>query len=170
MFADIFADLRGAVDEMRYGAKVRTITVAKPYCAPARDAVMTALKPYGVKIYNYHEAERMVSPRTVLKMSKSFADYVDSMPGTLPVATVATVTVSAEAAAWAEYLLIRSGKLYRVGPYINRRNAEWAGKHGGQMPPAWHEGKPWIETSCRAGMDAWQKVKDAAKQKKGRGS
>lgn len=88
------------------------------------------------------------------------------MPSALPVATVARVTVSEKAAAWAEYLLLRTGKLYVPGAYVNKRNEQWAARHGGQMPPAWDKGQPWIESSCSAGIQQWQQVKDAAKQAK----
>ncbi len=42
-------------------------------------------------------------------------------------------------------------------------------KHGqnvmeAQCRPAWNEGKPWIEATCKDGVDVWQPIKDAAKQ------
>lgn len=166
MFDEIAAQLRSTFAEIRYGTATRTITVAKPYCSPARDSVMTALNLYGVRIFDYHEAVRMANPLTVLKMTAKVAgDAGLTVPNALPIAQVAHVTVSEAAAAWAEYLLLRTGKLYRVGTYINQRNEQWAAWHGGQMPPAWNEGKPWIETSCSKGMQQWQAAKDAVKSR-----
>ena len=165
MFDEIAAQLRSTFDEMRYGTATRTITVAKPYCSPARDCVMTALKPYGVRVFDYHEAARMANPLAVLRMTAKIAGDVGlTVPNALPIAQVAHVTVSEAAAAWAEYLLLRTGKLYRVGPYVNRRNEAWAARHGGRMPPAWGEGKPWIERSCTEGVNAWQQIRETAKE------
>jgi len=84
----------------------------------------------------------------------------------LPMAQIAKVVVSAKAAAWAEYLLLRTGKLYVVGSYQNPRNEAWARQHGGTMPTAWHEGKPMIETSCTQGMAAWAPLRKAARKGK----
>ncbi len=81
----------------------------------------------------------------------------------LPTAHVAKVTVSKAAAAWAEYLLLRTGKMYRVGGYTDKRNEQWAARHGGQMPPAWSDGEPWIEKSCSEGVKAWQSAQKAVR-------
>ena len=160
MFDEIAAQLRSTFAEMRYGTPTRTITVAKPYCTPCRHIVTAAFQRYGVKLYSYSEAARMVNPLTVLKMTGKIAgDGGLTIPNALPVAQVAKVTVSEAAAAWAEYLLMRTGTLYVVPPYVNRRNEQWAAQHGGRMPPAWHEGKPWIERSCSEGVTAWQDTK-----------
>ena len=86
------------------------------------------------------------------------------VPVALPIATIAEIRVSEKAAAWAEYLLLRTGALYVPGRYVNRRNAEWAKRHGGVMPPAWSEGKPWIEASCKDGVKAWEQAKRLAKR------
>lgn len=46
-------------------------------------------------------------------------------------------SVKTKQAKWAEYLLLRAG-----APVVTRfdgRNAAWASKHGGQLPPAWRD-------------------------------
>lgn len=169
MFGELFKDIRDAVSEVRHGTPPTTLTFAKPYCAPARGIIEPVLAKYGVKVYAYSEGLRMANPLTLLaKESKldprAFDDMAASFPLQLPTAQVAKVTVSEKAAAWAEYLLLRTNQVYRVGRYINKRNEAWAARHGGQMPPAWHEGKPWIERTCSEGVNAWQQVKEAAKQ------
>lgn len=160
MLAELFKDVADTVNSLRYGTATRTITVARPYCTPCRGFVMTALQPYGVKIHGFTENTKVASPLDVLgrKIPNAAFDYSRA----LPIAQVATITVSGEAAAWAEYLLMRGGKLYVIPPFINRNNQAWADKHGGHLPPAWKDGKPWIEASCKDGVQAWQQVKDAA--------
>lgn len=165
MFDELAAQLRSTFTEMRYGTPTRTITVAKPYCTPCRHIVTATFQRYSVKLYSYSEAARMVNPLTAIKMTSKIAgDGGLTIPNTLPVAQMAKVTVSEAAAAWAEYLLMRTGTLYVVSPYVNRRNEQWAAQHEGRMPPAWYEGKPWIEHSCNEGRTAWQSVRDTAKQ------
>lgn len=169
MFGELLKDIKDTVSTMRHGTATRTITVAKPYCSPARHIVTGALEPYGVKVYGYEEAPRMTSPLDVLKMTSRIPGTSGlKIPNALPIAQVATVTVSEAAAAWAEYLLLRTAKLYRVGPYINKRNQQWAAQHGGQMPPAWDKGQPWIERSCSEGMQQWAAVKQATQKGKKR--
>lgn len=177
MFDELVKEIKNAVGELRHGTRTRTITVAKPYCSPARHIVTGALEPYGVKIYGFSEAARMANPLDLIRGSAAITmSRVKDIPAMLPISQVAHVTVSESAAGWAEYLLLRTGKLYRVGGYINRRNAAWAAQHGGTMPPAWNEGKPWIESSCSQGVKAWQQVKAASQnaqkqqqQQKGKG-
>lgn len=157
MFNELLNELRSTFDELRHGTATRTITVAKPFCTPCRHIVTGTLSPYGVRVYSYSEAARMANPLTVLRMTTKIAgDAGLNLPNALPIAQVAHVTVSEAAAAWAEYLLLRTGQLYRVGGYINRRNEVWAARHGGRMPPAWNEGRPWIEKSCKDGITAWK--------------
>ena len=164
MLKEIFGDLSGMFSDFKPGPKTRTLTVAKPYCAPARDIVMTALQPYGVRVYGYDEETRMLSPRQALnnlRVKASAVENVTRLLDPLPTAQVAEVTVSEKQAAWAEYLLLRTGKLYVPGKYVNKRNADWATRHGGQMPPAWKDGKPWIEQSCSEGKAAWGPIRKA---------
>lgn len=143
-----------------------TITVAKPYCIPARGIIEPVLAKYGVKIYDYAEEVKMVGPNYALKHLRVYATSVEAvtrMLDPLPTAHVAKVTVSKASAAWAEYLLLRTGKLYRVGGYIDKRNEKWATQHGGRMPPAWNDGEPWIERSCSEGVQAWQGAQKAVR-------
>lgn len=161
---DIFSSMFGA--RQRTSSRLRTITVAKPYCTPARDIITGALQPYGVKIYRYNEVIKTVSPIAAirsLRVSNSALEELSRAMDPLPRAQVAEVTVSEAAAAWAEYLLLRTGKLYVPGRYVNKRNADWAARHGGQMPPQWNNGQPWIEQSCSAGKKAWTEFMLTAK-------
>ena len=161
MIGDILNDLKSTFEEVRNATPARTITVAKPFCTPARGIVMTALNGYGVKVLGYAETAHLVSPRTALNVNKLPSD---EMPTALPTAQVARVKVSEKQAAWAEYLLLRTGKLQVVGRYVNRRNQEWAAKHGGRMPVAWQDGKPWIEQSCSEGKQAWRQARAVLKK------
>ena len=166
MFNELFSDLQSSFDELRYGTPTRVITVAKPYCSPARNIITGALQPYGVKIYgDIKEYSRMAGVRGMFKQLQLSPESFDGgVPVALPIATIAEIRVSEKAAAWAEYLLLRTGALYVPGRYVNRRNAEWAKRHGGVMPPAWSEGKPWIEASCKDGVKAWEQAKRLAKR------
>lgn len=169
MFGDLFKEISDTFDELRIGEPTRTLRVAKPFCSPARHIVTGALQPYGVKILDYQEKVRTAGVRGMLKQMYLDDDSFDGdIKVPLPMAQVAKVEVSEKAAAWAEYLLLRTGKLYVVGDYVNKRNEAWARQHGGTMPAAWNDGKPMIETSCKAGMDAWGPLRKAAKKGKRR--
>ena len=159
MIGDILIDLKSTFNDLGGGTPTRTITVAKPYCAPCRGIVMTALQNYGVRVHGYEERAQTVSARQAFQVSKMPSTET---PTHLPVAQVARVTVSEKQAAWAEYLLLRTGKLHVIGDYVNRRNEAWAARHGGRMPVAWQEGKPWIERSCSEGKHAWRQAKRVA--------
>lgn len=170
MFEDLLKDLRGSFDQ----PGTRVITVAKPFCAPARDIITGAFQPYGIKMHGYREEVQKVSLQGFARRMKLEMRTFENLkfgPAAvifLPMAVVAHVTVSEKAAAWAEYVLLRTGKLYVPGEYVNARNEEWASKHGGKMPPAWGEGKPLIESSCSAGKAAWGPVRDAMRKDKAR--
>ena len=167
IFGDLGKELKAMRDELKPGPRTRTITVAKPYCSPARSIITGALQPYGVKIHGITERPRMAGMRGMIKQMGLDPDSFDGGTNTpLPIAQVAKVTVNEQAAAWAEYLLLRTGKLYCPDGYVNARNEQWAKQHGGTMPPAWNEGKPWIETSCKDGMKAWAPLRKAAKKRK----
>ena len=150
-----------------------TITVAKPFCSPARGIIEPVLQKYGVKVHGYDEATKMIGVQYALKTMTVDASVIENVTrfiDPLPTAQVAKVTVNQSAAAWAEYLLLRTNKLYRIGGYIDKRNERWAAQHGGRMPPAWNDGEPWIERSCGEGVQAWQgaqkAVRDAQKPTK----
>ena len=173
MLGELFDDLRNNINELRYGAPVRTITVAKPYCSPARHIITKALEPYGVKVHSISEHTNYISLLDFARRMKiemrthENLQYGMAAPGFLPIAIIAKITVNESAAAWAEYLLLRTGLLYVPGQYVNKRNQQWAERHGGRMPPAWKDGKaPWIETTCQSRLDAWQAVKNAQQSPK----
>ena len=48
-------------------------------------------------------------------------------------------SVKTKQAQWAEYLLLRAGA--PVVTTFDHRNATWAARHGGQLPPAWRDRK-----------------------------
>ena len=172
MFSELFQEISDTFDELRIGEPTRTLTVAKPFCGPARHIVTGALDPYGVHIYAYgEEVQRLELQGFLRRMGVEIRKWENLKygPGALmwlPQAIVANVTVGAKQAAWAEYLMLRTGRLYVPGRYVNQRNADWAARHGGQMPPAWKDKKPWIEGSCKDGLEAWQPVKEATQAKK----
>lgn len=175
MFDELFKDIKDTISTVRHGAPTRTLTVAKPYCTPARSIITGALNPYGVKVHSINEHCKLVSLRDFARRMKvelrthENLKYGAAAPGFLPSAWVAQVTVNESAAAWAEYLLLRTGLLYVPGQYVNRRNEQWAEKHGGAMPPQWNNEQPWIELSCKGGVTAWtaarQAIKDAQRGK-----
>lgn len=166
MFSDLRKELADIFGSMRHGEPLRTLTIAKPYCTPARDLITATFQQYGVKMFAYDEQVRTLGPRQAIKNFKVSATAVENITrflDPLPTAQVATVTVSEKQAAWAEYLLLRTGKLYCPNGYVNKRNEQWAARHSGQMPPAWADNKPWIEKSCSEGKAAWAPLIKAAK-------
>jgi len=172
MFGELIkmlSDEVGAVaDDLRLGPGKRTITVAKPYCSPARHLVTGALQPYGVKIYSLTESIKTVGVKAALRqfgIDDSAFDNSERTTSPLPTAMVCRVVVNEQAAAWAEYLLLRTRKLYIVGDYVDPRNLAWATKHGGTMPPAWGD-EPMIEVGCSKGMAAWGPLRKAAKKRR----
>ncbi len=169
MFSDIMKQIRGALNN---APATRTITVAKPFCSPARNIITAAFQPYGIKMYGYREEVKKISLRDFARRMRVEMRTFENLkfgiaaPLFLPMAVWAHVEVSEKAATWAEYVLLRTGKLYVPGRYVNARNEEWASRHGGQMPPAWGEGKPLIESSCSTGKEVWRPIKAAMKQGK----
>lgn len=118
-----------------------TIRVSRGLCSPMRDDVLTALRPFGVKILafdcwgegHYHLP---VPPSMRMPDSDKWVRYHR-----------AAITVSDRQAAWAERLLWQSGKVWLDSPPINK-GLKWeaptactAGAHGtlgrGRMPTPW---------------------------------
>ena len=118
-----------------------TIRVSRGLCSPMRDDVLTALRPFGVKILafdcwgegHYHLP---VPPSMRMPDSDKWVRYHR-----------AAITVSDKQAAWAERLLWQSGKVWLDSPPINK-GLKWeapaactAGEHGtlgrGTMPTPW---------------------------------
>ncbi len=106
------------------------IVVAKALCTPARDAVTGVLKPYGVR-FSIRSYSR--GPGDEELADNALDAYV----------SVAEVTVSDAAAAWAEYLLRRSNQFILLSKPIDKRNIQWAAKWNGEMPG------PWVEAGCK---------------------
>lgn len=169
----LLGELQEELDEIKDSIRLESrvvLTVAKPYCSPARHIITSTLEKYGVKVFDIKEKTLMVSltdfARRMKIEKKTFENlqYGGAAVLFLPMATHAKVTVKREQAEWAEYLMLRTGKLYVPGKYYNPKNEEWASKHGDRMPPAWKDGKePWIEKSCSDGMKIWQQVKERSK-------
>lgn len=128
---------------------LHTITVAKPYCVPARHSVMQITKRYGIKVHQI----------------RCMTDVKRFDGKNLPTAEIAHVTVSKNQANWAEYCLARSRKFWFPDGILNRRNHDLAEKHGGKMHRAWREGKPVIEKSCEDGKARWLQMKQGSKRK-----
>ena len=110
-----------------------TIKVAVGYCTPARVKITGVLKPYHIKVHCidqklHHDADGFATHYT------------------------ATIRVNSKAAAWAEYVLLRSGKFELLSRPKNRKNAEWAAQYGGRMPTPWDvlsgRAKPWLDPEC----------------------
>ena len=130
-----------------------TIQVSRGLCAPMRDDVLTALKPFGVRILafdcwgegHYHLP---VPPSMRMPDSDKWVRYHR-----------ARITVSDKQAAWAERLLWQSGKVWLDSPPINK-GLRWeappactAGEHGklgrGRMPTPWSAQKGKRRTNRR---------------------
>ena len=105
------------------------IVVAAGLCTPARVLVDRALAPYGVR----YEAT---------------TSWMETGDGQITTQTdqaaidLCAVLVSNQAARWAEYLLLRTGKLRLVSRPIDARNERWALRHRGNMP------QPWVQPGC----------------------
>lgn len=108
---------------------MQKIIVAAGVCTPARNHVKTALDPYGVKYSIGADIMIGADGNIALAMTDAYHAEVD-------------VYVSDRAAAWAEYLLLRSGKLQLVSRPLDARNRGWAEKWAGRMP------SPWVESGC----------------------
>lgn len=179
ILGEIESEIKDAASEVRNifdGEDTVTLTVAKPYCMPARSIIRNALEPYHVKIFRISETTHRISlsdwgrRMEIENRTMENLKYGPAAVMWLPIAIVARVTVRRKAAAWAEYLMLRTGKLYVRGEYFEPRNAEWARKHGGKMPPKWDEGEPWIEKGCSDGMKPWQAVKGEVSKEQKRNS
>jgi hypothetical protein len=120
-----------------------TIVVSRGLCSPMRDDVLTALKPYGVRIlaldcwgeghWHIPVPDDTIFPDADIWVKKH----------------IAHVTVSDAQAAWAERLLWQSNKVWLESKPINPR-LKWeappeckVGAHGtlgrGHMPTPWAE-------------------------------
>ena len=125
-----------------------TIRVARGLCSPLRDDVLTALKPFGVRVLNitawgeghWHipGPDWMTYPDADIWVRKHICD----------------VTVSDAQAAWAERLLWKSGKMDLESPKLNPR-LEWTApaecKEGANSLRSRGERyKPWSEQESKS--------------------
>lgn len=130
MFKQLFLEVFDNQPKQTKKSNFRTITVAKPYCVPARNSITGIFQHYGVKQFGIEE-----SVHTVKHKGEQ-----------IPALIIAKVKVSAKQAVWAEYLLLRSKRFILWGKAQDKRNEAWAAKHKA-MPAAWN-GKPLIEKNC----------------------
>lgn len=190
MMSNWRAKLRRAQKRPALPQLVHTFTVQKPFCSPARSVIMSALQPYGVPVLALTESVSKISIKDYAKLAKIELRTFENLkygPGAvvfLPLAMEARVTVPAQQAQWAEYLLERTMRLAVTGGRINKDNRRWADQHGGNMPTPWDaqegkayarqqerlhrpgQGEAWIESSCKEGNDVWQAVMKAANEAK----
>jgi hypothetical protein len=115
-----------------------TLKLTAAYCTPARNWLPDILAPYKVK--------------NVVVRDKNQSDDYGNMWQDVE------VDVNKQAAAWAEYLLLRSKKLVPNGKLFEEKNMEWASRRE-TMPKAWTDG------SCEAAKSA---LKQAGKNKPAR--
>ena len=115
-----------------------TLKFTAAYCTPARHWLPDILAPYKVK--------------NVVVRDKNQSDDYGNMWQDVE------VDVNKQAAAWAEYLLLRSKKVVPNGKLFKDENLAWAARRN-DMPKAWTDG------SCEAAKDA---LKQAGKKKPAR--
>lgn len=96
-----------------------TLKFTAAYCTPARHWLPDILAPYKVK--------------NVVVRDKNMSDDYGNMWQDVE------VDVNKQAAAWAEYLLLRSKKLLPNGKLFENKNMEWAARRD-DMPKAWTDG------------------------------
>ena len=112
------------------------IIIAGPYCTPLRNQILTGLRTFGV---------------TSARITDAYVLFPDGTPapegstgtgknGDWPTRQIYHIRVRAKAAAWAEYLLLRTGKYELLSRPLESRNERWAAKWGGAMPQPWAVG------------------------------
>lgn len=124
-----------------------TIRVARGLCSPLRDDVLTALKPFGVRVLNitaWGEGHWHIP-------CPDWAPFPDADIWVRK--HICDVTVSDAQAAWAERLLWKSGKMDLESPKLNPR-LEWTApaecKEGAHALRSRGERyKPWSEQGKR---------------------
>lgn len=166
-FDDLMVDLKKMTNDttltLRRGVgATHTLTVQKPYCAPARNMVLGLCEEYGVKIFSLSEDRTVnVSIRNWAQIARIELKHMENLrygPGALlwlPMAIQCQVEVSKAQAGWAEYLIERTMKMCVVGGRINAKNRDWATAHDGQLP------RPWVEKNCTEGQAIWQTFNNA---------
>lgn len=115
-----------------------TLKFTAAYCTPARNYLPDILKPY--KVQNVVVRDKLCSDSEGNKWQDVEVD------------------VNRQAAAWAEYLLLRSKKLVPNGNLFEDKNREWAARRE-DMP------KAWTDNTCEGAKSA---LKQAGKKKPAR--
>ena len=132
--------------ERVFGPATKTIRVVKPICAPMRAEPLTAtLHRYGVVVHDVKIGPGM-HPSSIIMGDIQTHWYAD-------------VKVSAKAAEWAEYILLRfcaatkRDKLQEThavaGRLLNAKNRGWANQHGGTMPRSWDASQKIVAPGCK---------------------
>lgn len=117
--------------------------VQKPFCAPCRDLLLTALNPYGIPVHNFSERVTKTSIKDLAKRLRIEASTLENVKygpgfiGYLPMAMECEFDVSAKQASWAEYLIESTNRLIVVSGSVNRKNRQWGNRRNGKMPVAW---------------------------------
>lgn len=108
------------------------IVVAQGMCTPIRNNILTAIKPYGVKVLaldSYSVGEDGARGR-------DGAGYINNKPARY---NVGELEVTPQAARWVEYLLLRSENEFKLlSKPVDPRNIAWAAKWD-TLPPAWKQ-------------------------------
>jgi len=118
-----------------------TLKFTAAYCTPARHWLPDILAPYKVK--------------NVVVRDKNMSDDYGNMWQDVE------VDVNKQAAAWAEYLLLRSKKLVPNGKLFEAKNEGWAARRD-DMPKAWTDG------SCEAAKNALKQTGKKPSREKGK--
>lgn len=164
------------------------IVVQKPYCAPARGKILTALQPRGVIVGPQDIREQVVltSVKTLLQRFKIELKTWENLKYGgpiglamfMPKAVQATVKVRTTQAAWAEYLLAASGH-FTIEKGVDRKQREAGYRRNGDMPTPWdgaetrayvkqqrQDDTPLIDADCREGNALWSQFLDAVETAK----
>lgn len=112
------------------------IVLAAPYCTPQRNTITKLMAQYGVT------SARITDAYTLAADGRSGGENAHSINGEMPVRQVFHVRVVPEAAEWAEYIVLRTGKYELLSKPLEARNERWAAKWGGAMP------QPWLSGDC----------------------
>lgn len=159
------------------------IVVQKPFCAPARGKILTALQPRGVIIGPQDIREQTVktSVMTLLKRFKiELTTWENLKYGGpiglamfMPMAVQATIKVRTTQAAWAEYLLAASGH-FTIERGVDKKQREAGYRRNGDMPTPWdgaetrayvkqkrQDDTPLIDADCSEGQSMWTQFLDA---------
>lgn len=182
------AQPRATAEERRFGGRgsgwdgaLHEFVVQKPFCAPCRSRVYTALNPYGIPVFRYEEWTDKISIKDAATLwrieLKTFENlkYGIAAVGFLPLSQAARLSVPANRARFAYYLL-RSNLLAVVSG-----GERWTNdNHAQKLPKAWNQsagiqaavalemntlvppgkGKAWVESTCDDGNELWKQIQE----------